>query len=108
MVEVGVDRLTVSGDLLGEVDEGGELSPAGPDQPFVECFFAFFSFDPEHVAESFFEEVGPPQFWIGFGDPVELLALTRVEGVGVLPQRVAGSGDLSGVASSPPPPARRG
>ncbi len=63
MVEVGVDRLTVSGDLLGEVDEGGELSPAGPDQPLVECFFAFFSFDPEHVAESFFERTRRTENW---------------------------------------------
>ena len=60
MVEVGVDRLTVSGDLFGELDKRGELGSAGPGQPLVEGFFAFGSFDGEHVAEAFFEKVGPP------------------------------------------------
>ncbi len=83
VVEVGVDRLTVSGDLFGQFDEGWELGSAGPGQPFVERFFAFFSFDGEHVAEAFFEKVGPPQFGVGLGDPVELLTLTWVEIIGV-------------------------
>ena len=65
------------------------------DNQRVEGFFAVLSFDSEHVAEPFFEEIGSPQFRIGFGDPVELLLLAWVEVVGVLPQCVAGSGDLS-------------
>ena len=73
MVEVGVDCLAVFGDLLGQFDKRGELGSAGPGQPFVECFFVFGSFDGERVAEAFFEEVRLPQFWVGFGDPVELL-----------------------------------
>ena len=48
-----------------------------------ECFFAFGPFDSEHIAESFFEEVGPSQFGVGLGDPVELLTLTWVEIIGV-------------------------
>ena len=85
MFEVGVDRLAVSADLFGELDECGELGSASPDQPFVECFFAFDAFDSEHIAEAFFEEVSPPQFGVGLGYPVELLALPSVEVVGVFP-----------------------
>jgi hypothetical protein len=47
------------------------------------------SLDGEHVAEAFFEEVGPPESRVGIGYRVELLALPSVEVVGVLPQRVA-------------------
>ena len=32
-------------------------------------------FDGEHVAEAFFEEVGPPQSRVGLSDPVELMAV---------------------------------
>jgi hypothetical protein len=55
----------------------------------VEGVFALFSFDGEYVAEAFFEEVSPPQSRVGLGDPVELVALTCVEVVGVLPECVA-------------------
>lgn len=47
MVEVGVDRIAVSADLLSESDERWELLPPCPGQPFVEGFFAFFSLDSE-------------------------------------------------------------
>ena len=50
---------------------------------------AVLSFDGEYVAESFSEEVGPPECWLGPDYRVELLALPTVEVVGVLPQRVA-------------------
>ena len=71
----------------------------------VERFFAFGPFDGEHVAEAFFEKVGPPQSRVGFGYPVELLTLTWVEIVGVLPQCVTRPRNLPGVASGPSPPA---
>ena len=51
---------------------------------------AFFAFDGERVAQSFFEEVGAPQAWVGLGDPVELAALPAGEVAGVLPECVAG------------------
>ena len=69
-------------------DRRAQLDPA------VECLFAFVAFDGEHVAQSFFEEVGAPQSRVGLGDPVELVALTAGEVAGVLPQRVAGLCDV--------------
>ena len=79
----------------------------GPMTTIGRVLLAFGSFDPEHVAEAFFEEIGSPESRVGFGDPVELLMLAWVEVVGVLPQCVARPGDVSGVAGGPSPPARR-
>ena len=81
-------------------------NPAIKDKEFLDEFRRDFSFDGEHVAESFFEEVGPPQFGVGLGDPVELLTLPSVEIVRVFPQGVTRSGDLSGVAGGSSPTAR--
>ncbi len=76
----------------------GMPGAARPADPSVERLFAFFAFDREHVAQSFFEEVGAPQPRVGLGDPVELVALAAGEVAGVLPERVAGRWSVLGVA----------
>jgi hypothetical protein len=47
------------------------------------------------MPQALFEQIGPIQAGIGFGDPGQLGGLTVGEVVGVLPQRVAGALELA-------------
>ena len=97
-VERGVDRGAVGAMRRWRCTNAGMRERRAQFDPSVERGFAFFAFDREHVAQSFFEEIGAPESRVGLGDPVELVALPAGEVTGVLPQRVAGLGDVFGVA----------
>src|SRR5580693_5416075 len=51
------------------------------------------------MAEALFEEVGTMQGGVSLGDPGQLRGLVGGEGVGVLPEGVASSGDPEGGAA---------
>jgi hypothetical protein len=96
-VQGGVDRGSVLDDAALQRDEGGDAAAAGPGDPAVERLLTGLAFEHEHGAQALLEQVGPPESGIGPGDPVQLLALTIGEVLGVLPQRVAGPLERPGV-----------
>ena len=97
-VKCDIDRCAVRADPALQLNERGDPGSAGPACPFVERDLAVVAFDREDVTQSFFEEVRAPRARVGFGDPVELVALAASEITGVLPQRVARFGDVLRVA----------
>ena len=85
-----VDGVAVPLDCASEFDEGGDAAALCPGDPVVEGVFAGLAFDGEDVAQALFEQVAAIEARVGFGDPVELVALVVGEVLGVLPERVTG------------------
>ena len=85
----------------------GMRQAPGPAEPGVQQLLAFFSLEPEYLAELLFEQVGPEQLVVDLRDPGELGLLPVGEVLGVLPQRVAGALEVTGRACSSRPCGRR-
>jgi hypothetical protein len=90
VVEGGVDRRMVVGDLATQGDERGDAAASRPAQPAVEGFLAGLALDGEDVAQAFLEQVGAVLPGVGLRDPGQSVGLVDGQGVGVLPERVAG------------------
>ncbi len=67
----------------GEVDEGRDAEAAAPGQPAGQGGLAGLALGDEHVAQTFFEQVGAVQAGVGLGDPGQLVPLPVGEVVGV-------------------------
>ena len=101
MVQGRVDRFAVLADASAEFDEARDLAALGPAEPRVEQLLAFFAFEPEHLPELLFGQVGPEQLMVDLRDPGELGLLPVGEVLGVVPQRVAGAFEVTGVDAHP-------
>ena len=91
--------------LLARLTNDGRRERRAHDNHLSSASVPLGPFDREHEPEAFFEEVRPPQSRVGLRDPVQLFSLTHVEIAGVLPQRVARSRDVAGVAERAASPA---
>src|SRR5664280_927811 len=101
VLEAGVDRDTVLGDPLGQVDESGDPAAPGPGQPMVEQALAVLALEREDLTQLLLEQVGPVEAVVDLGDPGQLGRLLVGEVFGVLPQRVPGVFEVAGVPAGP-------
>ncbi len=105
MFDGGQDRGLVFHDPSLQLNERFDAAAAGPANPPVQRGGCLGGVETEDQPESFLQQVGPVQPWVGLGDPGQLRLLPAGQVLRVLPQRRRGSFQRFGVTGRPSRPA---